>query len=318
MKRIYLFACMIVMGLGASAQINVSLRINHHLGAAPFQMGAQATNNLGNAFTLNRLEYYISEITLIHDGGQLTMVPSHWILVDASQPLMEDLGSQPITTLEGVRFGVGVEPAYNHLDPSSYAPTHPLYPQTPSMHWGWSSGYRFIAMEGNCGTSMVQTMEIHSLDDVNYFQTTINTAGTMTFQGLVIDVDADYAMGLKDIDLSSGVINHGATGSAQRLAQNFRDFVFSATVATGVTAPAAIATFDIAPNPTQGHTRLLLDAGMSAHSSFVVYDYTGRILKTVQPMAGIADLDLAAAGYYLVALQQGGHTVATKRLVVTR
>ncbi len=318
MKRIYLFAFLLVAGLSALAQINVSLQINHKLGATPFQMGSQATNNLGNGFTLNRLEYYLSEITLIHDGGQLTTVANRWILVDAGQPLMEDLGIQPITSLEGVRFGVGVQAAYNHLDPSTYPSNHPLYPQSPSMHWGWSSGYRFIALEGNCGTNMLQTVEIHALDDINYFQTTINTAGMMTFQGLVIDLNADYAMGLKDIDLSGGLINHGASGEARRLAQNFRDFVFTPNVATSLTTPLVTNTFGIAPNPTNGHSRLVMDAAISAHSSFVVYDYTGRILKTVQPVNGIADLEIAVAGCYLVALQHDGKTLATKRLVVAQ
>jgi hypothetical protein len=317
MKRVYLLSILLLTGLFTFAQQSVSLKINHMLGTVPFQFGTAGTNNNGVAFTVTRLQYYIAEITLIHDGGTETMVPDTWILVDAGQTTTQALGSFNVTSLEGVRFGIGVQSSYNHLNPTSYPANHPLALQSPSMHWGWSAGYAFVAMEGYSGPGFSNVYEIHTFNDPNYFQTTVNTAGTMSGQELIIDVNADYEMALKNIDVSTGLISHAGSGISTTLVQNFRDFVFSPAIATGVEAPSTV-TFSIFPNPSAGHTRLILDAAVGDETRLVVYDYTGRMLQVISPVGGIADLDISGSGCYMIALQQDGHTVATKRLVVTR
>ncbi len=316
MKRFYFFALLLFVGLAAHAQQNVSLQINHKLGALPFQFGTAATNNLGNPIKVTRMHYYIAEITLIHDGGTETMVPDTWILVNAGQATSVDLGSFPVTNLEAVRFGVGVQSAYNHLNPSTYPAQHPLYLQSPSMHWGWSSGYFFAATEGQSGNNFVQNFEIHALEDANYYQTTVTTAGILNGQDLLIELDADYEMAYKDINMNTSIVIHGGSGPARTLLQNFRDFVFAPALATSIATPSNTS-FSIAPNPTASHTRLHVEAS-TGETTFVVYDYTGRILKTVAAVAGTADLDIAVAGCYLVALQQDGQTLATKRLIVAQ
>lgn len=315
MKRFYLFSLLLFAGLLSFAQQNVTLTINHMLGANAFQYGATAANNNGVEFNVTRCQYFVSEITLIHDGGVETIVPNTWMFVDAGQSSSLALGSFPITTLEGVKLGIGVQPAYNHLDPTTYAPGDPLALHSPSMHWGWSSGYIFAAMLGNSGPNFSNSWDVQGLDDANYYKATVNTAGMMMGQDLMIDLYADYEKALRNIDVSTGPTVHSGSGMARTMLQNFRDYVFSATMATGVTAPQ-LETFSIAPNPTAGHARLVVNA--AANSTFIVYDYTGRILKMIQPVAGIADLNMDVAGCYLVALQQDGQIVATKRLVVAK
>ncbi len=318
MKRFYLLSLLLVAGLFTFAQQNVTFHINHKLGANAFDYGVDGVNNLGNPFRVNRLEYYVAEITLIHDGGQEIVVPDTWILVDASRSTEVPLGSFPVTSLEAVRFGIGVQASHNHLDPASYPNDHPLALQSPSMHWGWASGYFFAAVDGVGGSNFAQSFEIHALNDVNYFQQTIATSGTISGQDLVIALDANYEMAFKDIDVSTSFSNHGGTGSALKLLTNFRDFVFSAGVFTGLSAPAAQTSFSMAPNPSTGSTRLSIDPMIGNQSTFVVYDYMGRILKTVKPVSGIADLELPVAGCYMVSLLRDGSALATKRLVVTQ
>ncbi|MBK9449898.1 MAG: T9SS type A sorting domain-containing protein [Bacteroidetes bacterium] len=317
MKRLYIFLLVLSAASFSFAQQNVSLRINHKLGANPFQFGATAANNNGVEFTASRLDYYISQITLIHDGGMQTSVDTTWMLVHADQPTLQALGSFNVTSLEGVRFYIGVQNAYNHLNPTGYTAPHPLALQSPSMHWGWSSGYLFVAMNGNSGNNFVQSWEIHGLEDANYYSQTITTSGTVSGQDLIIDLDADYELALRNIDVSTGPINHGGTGIARTILQNFRDHVFSPAVITGVEVANA-PSFSIFPNPASGTTRLQVAASTATESSFVVYDYTGRIIKTIVPTAGIADLNIAVSGCYLVALQQDGQTVATQRLVIAQ
>lgn len=147
------FLCALMLSsLGSViAQSDVYIQINHKLDTDPFDFSVEHTNNLGDEFNVTRLEYYMSSITITHDGGIETVVPETWILANAGTFTNVYLGSFDITTLESVSFGIGVEGDYNHLDPASYPSEHPLAPKSPSMHWGWSPGYRFVAMEGSGG-----------------------------------------------------------------------------------------------------------------------------------------------------------------------
>ena len=203
-----------LIGQFAVAQQDVYLNVSHMLGNEAFSFNKQGVNDLGNTFTVNRLEYYISEITLIHDGGTESHVDDLWILVDAGTMTNELLGSFSITNLESVRFSIGVEPAYNHLDPATYSVLHPLGPKSPSMHWGWTSGYRFLAMEGLSGPSTNLVFEIHALGDANYHTISLATSGYMDGNDLVVGLDADYEQVLNQIDISQGSLYHGETGFA--------------------------------------------------------------------------------------------------------
>lgn len=318
MKRILLLLSFAFLMTGLVAQQDVYLRINHKLGTTPFQLNATRTNNLGNEFSVRRLQYYVSEITLLHDGGIETMVPNTWLLVDADQPLDILLGNFNVTSLESIRFSIGVDSATNHLDPSTYPMSHPLAPQSPSMHWGWSSGYRFIAMEGKSGSNLSQFYEIHTVEDENYVTTSVTTSGDVISNGLRIDLDADYEMALKNIDVSSGPTNHGAGGISKTIIENFRDFVFSkAELSTATPSIIAENAFSLYPNPSTGSVNLNIAPSFSKDAEVLVYDYTGRVISQKPVSAnGYLQMNIDAPGCYLIALQQKGQVVLTKRMVV--
>ena len=320
MKRIYFFIFLCSVSVMSFAQTNVTLQINHKLGANAFQSGTQSANNLGQNFDVDRLQYYIGEISLIHDGSQTTTIPDLWILVNANQTVNVPLGSLAIVNLEGISFGIGVDSAHNHLDPSQYAMNHPLAPQSPSMHWGWSSGYRFVAMEGNSGTNLAQTYEIHALEDANYFYANVNTAGTMAGQDLLIGIDADYAQALRDVDVASGPISHGGTGASVTLLENFRDHVFTAALPTGIAETTQAApNFTMAPNPSSGQVRLYTDVANTRDMRFEVYDALGRKLNSLEVNAARwSELEISTPGFYSVVMQKGARTLATKCLVIAR
>lgn len=318
MKRILLLLSFVALSFGLNAQMDVYLRINHKLGADAFAMNATATNNLGNEFTFGRLQYYISEITLIHDGGTETMVPDTWILADAGQPLDMLLGNFNVNALESIRFGIGVDSAHNHLDPASYAMSHALAPKSPSMHWGWASGYRFAALEGRSGANLGQSYEIHTVEDENYFTTSVITTGDAISNGLRVDLDADYEMAMKNIDVSSGPTNHGAGGISKTVVENFRDFVFTtASTATTLAPESAQIGFELFPNPTTSKAEVRIEASLVRDAKVLVYDYMGRVIYEARPTGnGDLNFEIETAGYYLVALQVKDKLVMTKRLIV--
>jgi len=228
MKKTLLCAIALFLFVSSSyAQNDVYLSITHKLGSANFAFSQPAQNNLSQSFVINRVEYYISSIKIIHDGGLETSVPNKYILVNGSSNLNELLGNFSVTNVEGIKFSIGVDASVNNGDPSLYSPSHPLAPKSPSMHWGWSAGYRFVALEGLAGSSFNTTFQMHGLWNANYFEQTQMATGVVTGNDISINLDADYVEALGGVNIQSGPIDHGTNATDLAVLQNFRDYVFS-------------------------------------------------------------------------------------------
>ena len=85
MKKSITLITVLVMALNVSAQTDVKLTINHLLGSTPFAFNSEAENDLGDKVKLQRLEYYISGISITHDGGTVTNAKDIYILVKANK-----------------------------------------------------------------------------------------------------------------------------------------------------------------------------------------------------------------------------------------
>ena len=84
MNRFLLSSLILVLLSGfLSAQTQVNFTINHKLGNSSFAMDAPAKNNMDHDFKYTRVQYYIAEITLTHDGGTETKIDDTYLLVDA-------------------------------------------------------------------------------------------------------------------------------------------------------------------------------------------------------------------------------------------
>ena len=318
-KRLFFLTALLLFCLSTFAQNNLQLNIHHKLGEADFTANTGAKNNIDHDFNVKRLQYYISEISIIHDGGTETSIDDLYILVDAKFATEVDLGDYDINLVEGVNFYIGVDDEHNHLDPSSYQSSHPLAPQLPSMHWGWSAGYRFLAYEGFGSSSFNQLFELHGLGDDNYFKTEIPLTAIAENNEIVIDIDADYARGLEDIALNSGVIVHGEYGAAKVALQNFRDYVFSATnTPTSVVDFSEISQFDVFPNPViDGSVTIIIAATQDLTYEVLVTDVVGRKVTYFDAVNSNSslELNLNQQGMYFVNLIKDGQPVITKKLI---
>ena len=282
MKNILSVAFALIFSLSAYSQSDVYLKINHLLGASPFAFNTTVSNNLFHNFEINRMEYYISSISISHDGGTVTNISNTWILANATTPIYQLLGNYNITSIESVSFSIGVETPTNHNDPSLLAASSPLSPKSPSMHWGWSPGYRFVAMEGMAGfTTPNQVFELHGLGDVNYYNQTIITTGTSDANGLVVELNADYEQAIKSINVAPGIISHGEINEAKNMLKNFRDNVFTATEATVTVDEIAKGDnhFSMYPNPMRkGESLTVKYDGNLTDPTIEVMDLSGRVI----------------------------------------
>jgi MbnP/Secretion system C-terminal sorting domain len=318
MKRI-LLSLLTLITAATFAQTDVTLRINHKLGSADFAYDQVAQNNLGHEYKTTRLEYYLSQVTIVHDGGMETAVPLDTVaLVQPGTELATSipLGSYLVTSIESVKFYIGIHEPTNNEDPSLYSVDHPLGPKSPSMHWGWTAGYRFVAYEGFGGSGFSQNFQLHGLGNENYFEIEKDVNVVDESGVLVMDLNADYTRGVENIDLNSGTISHGSTGEAKQTLENWRDFVFG-NYAVGIEANSPTAVWSVYPNPSTGLVTLKVEANAAA-AIVQVSNVLGEIVQTINLADALTqEVELNQTGIFMFTiLDQSGIAIETKRVVI--
>lgn len=304
--------------LSAQAQTQVELNIRHKFGTRDFKFGETVQNNLGHDFSINRIDYYISGISIKHDGGTVTNVPaSHYILATGDNDVISDLGNYAITDVESISFHVGVDAAANRADPGLQPKGHPLALRSPSMHWGWAAGYLFIAIEGNCGDALAKYFSIHALSNALYLETTVPVTGRMVNGKLVIALNADFTKFAEDIDLSTGKAAHGSGADETKMAENFRDLVFSQGVPVSIkNAQAENVNVQIYPNPAQGNANIMF-GGNAVAAEINVVDVSGRVVLKMDKAASVNAVALQLQpGMYFVNMAYADGSRATQKLSV--
>ena len=324
MKKGFLLLVLAVSFFAANAQNEVMLHLAPRLGSAVFSLD-QTIDHPGGTYKMKytRFEYYISEIKITHDGGQVTPCTGLTLLVRPAQDSMYSLGQMPgISSVEAITFSVGVPQAVNHLDPASYPPGDPLAPQNPEMQWGWSAGYRCAAIEGYAGTNLSQNFQVHALGDANYKTQTITTDAEQVAPDMkMIHLIADYSQAVKSINISGGLVVHGSTGAAVTLLINFKNVVFKAETSSAVIDPAFAGAFSVAPNPVRDAApQVSFSLPTGNDYNLTVTDLTGKIVARQSLAAGenqsVLLEKMPTAGLFFVHLWQNGSPVAVEKLVV--
>ncbi len=303
----------------SKAQQNVYLTITHKLGNSNFAFNQVAQNNLMQDFKIIRLDYYISGIKIIHDGGQEISIPSKYILAHADANIVESLGNFNVTSVEGIKFSIGVNASLNNADPSLQPPGSPLYFQTPSMHWGWNSGYFFSTLDGWCGTNLTAGFSMHSLGNANYFQQTQMAAGVNAGgNNIFINLNADYIQALKNINVASAPIDHGVNATDLTVLQNLRDFVFSpSSASTGLSNNSEELNVSIFPNPTSEKLFINFNDNNSTADRLVIVDLLGNIVLenglNVRNEINVGDL---AKGVYILQFLNRNSNLSNRRITI--
>ena len=68
-KILYLLSAALISNALMAQSKTVILTINHKIGLDTCAAGIEGVNNLGNQFKINRIQYYMDEIILVHDGA---------------------------------------------------------------------------------------------------------------------------------------------------------------------------------------------------------------------------------------------------------
>lgn len=319
MKKI-IFSLAICFGLSSAAwsQTEVHLLINHKLGSASLNSRQTGSNDLGNQFQIQRLDYYLAEITLYHDGGQETKLNDHYILVKALNegPIrIDSLGNYPITQLDSIRFGIGVDGSRNNSDIATYPSDHPLSFQSPSMHWGWAAGYRFVAAEGLTGSNMNLNWQVHALGNSNYGYATVVISGSLSGNDLTIALDADYEKAFAGILVDGSLNYHGTSNQAVGLLDNFKSQVFSAGSGSIGLMETTNLEWSLYPNPSNGLCQIEIPANESGISA-EVRDLSGSLIKVIALESVKTSIEIEEAGIYLLSLRKDQAVLSTQKLII--
>lgn len=212
------------------SQSNLNLKIKHFWKNADFNYGQQYTDHSDNAVDLGRVQYYLSNFYIVHDGGQVMTLDSIFVLASGNISLYPLDTVSGITTIDSIGFDLGIDSNWNHLDPASYPPTHPLAPQLPGMHWGWTGGYNFLVLEGNIDTdangSLDGFFEFHCVGNDDFIRHVGPIAPNIIQTGndVTIEIMANISDWLVNVNLPTALANHGAMPINEMIMDNTLDY----------------------------------------------------------------------------------------------
>ena len=317
MKALYT-SLLMTFAFSGFSQTPVNLNIYHKLGTADFAYNQPSQNNMSNGnFKLTRMEYYMTKFTIIHDGGMITTVPSSVVaIVKANEQTSIALGSYNVTNIEGIKFHIGVHTPVNHQDPSVQPSGTPLSFQSPSMHWGWTSGYRFIALEGKTGTAMNQTTELHGLGDANYYETTVMAVGNLFNGEYFVNVDADYNRALENVNISQGVVVHGENQEAAVMIANFKNYVYSPSASLAGLTESIAENTSVYPIPSNGSLTISTPVNFIGNS-IKIFDLTGKLIQEHLLVDGQNKLGISLKnkGFYILDFYQNNDKLFSKKVL---
>jgi len=132
--------------------------------------------------------------------------------------------------IDGIRFNVGVDSCRNDsIDPVTREPDSPFSPKVPTMYWSWTSGYRFISINGKIDTSAAKDGSGMSVFEyhigLNQFLRTVTIEDVdlgKTEQDIDLTVVMDMAKMLEGVDIMTERSTHTFNNEelAGRIADN--------------------------------------------------------------------------------------------------
>lgn len=188
------------------------------------------TNANGDAFTVTRYRYFISNIELTADDGSKYTEPESYYLVDQEDAASRQLiisKNIPAGNYTSIRFLIGVDSLHN----VSGAQTGALG-QSNGMFWDWNSGYVMAQFEGTSPSSPDAILLFHTGGfsgkfnvlrwvTLNFPAPAIVAANKMPVVHITSDV-AEWFKTPATIDFSKLYINNGGI-NATIIADNYAD-----------------------------------------------------------------------------------------------
>ena len=284
MKKFLFLLLLPFMGL---SQKNVFLRLTPVFNSQAFQTQTVYTGNNGQDVFLDHFKYYLSDITLIHDGGQVLSLEETVYLIDETNYTVY-LGAQFVNNIEQVNFLIGVPKRFNTQagalaqDISTYDASNALSFQSPSMYWGWTSGYMHMIAggkaDGNNDNVPESYFELHNLGNNN--QKTVTNTNVIQTNSNVSQIDLNFECHidrwLNGINLATLGVLHGETGLNVTVMQNVNtQNVFEQPATAGI---ALVNEATVQVSSQQGAIQCTW-FGQDTQTEIILLDQSGRQIR---------------------------------------
>jgi hypothetical protein len=313
MKKV-VFAISLGLSGFSFSQKNVFIEILPVVGASPLQIGANHVDLAGTAFKLDHFDYYLSNLHIIHDGGQDLDLSDTVFLVEPTNYVLY-LGFFDVENIEQINFGIGVPASMNTIssptavDITTWPAGHPLSFQDPSMYWGWSAGYMHMIVggwsdtdgDGNADNTSENYFELHNLGNNNYASVNLPVVQSNSFSDQIdINVNCHLDRWLTGVNLLSATIQHGINGVNQLIMSNINTkSVFDQSPNAGIATPLPNAGMVYYSSDAWSTQLFWKDIYHSGIAEFI--DASGRIIDkfTLKHTSGSATLHDLESGIYL-------------------
>lgn len=114
----------------------------------PLVIGKQLGNHL-DQLAISRVDGLVSDLALQRTNGTWLESDLWTAVISFEKGRLSALADGlPAEEFKAIRFRVGVDAKTDASDPQQWPPDHPLHPDVCGLHWGWNSGYVFLAIEG--------------------------------------------------------------------------------------------------------------------------------------------------------------------------
>lgn len=130
---------------------DLALSTQFVVNGSPYHADSVYVDDFSHNYKISFTNVYLSQLKFEgDDGAETSFTTSHVLLKPETGTY--SLGKIKAGHYHELKFNIGIDSVTNHSDPNSYPATSPLYPQSPSMHWTWNSGYIFYKIEGSVDT----------------------------------------------------------------------------------------------------------------------------------------------------------------------
>jgi hypothetical protein len=294
MKRLLLLITASIATSICSGQ-NISLNLTHEFDGSSFSYGTTYLHDSGVALSFDRVQYYLCEFEITHDGGQQTTINDSYVLA-SSNITYYSVGTAAVTTIEGINFNLGVDSIANGLGIVNWAEGHPLSVQKPAMDWGWPAGYFFFIIDGHVDdTGDGIPNKIFEMRGVGNSLLRNVDLSALSITGNSIDMYVNVADWVRDLPMVTMGFEHNAGPVNTKIADNTNnETVFS--IVSGITASdeeievsknVVYANYSMPYAPTLFY-QLNTTKSLSVH----IYDMTGALV--------LSDDDLDPEGNYFI------------------
>jgi hypothetical protein len=112
----------------------------------------------GELFSVTNWSILVSHLALVKENGDTVQLGDgyQWVNFTDARTSFKYLNI-PEGNYKAISFLLGLDSLINHGDPNKWPANHPLNAFTTGLHWGWSGGYIFQALDGNYAKDSITT-----------------------------------------------------------------------------------------------------------------------------------------------------------------